>query len=60
MCVCVCVCVYVRVWFGSITQKETFRLNRVVKTVSRIIGRDIPSLEIIYYILFYFIFYILS
>ena len=35
-------------WFGSITQKETLRLNRVVKTASRIIGRDLPSLEILY------------
>ena len=38
----------ISVWFGSITQKETLRLNRVVKTVSRIIGRDLPSLEILY------------
>ena len=35
------------VWFGSITQKDTLRLNRVVKTASRIIGRDLPSLEIL-------------
>ena len=35
----------ITVWF---TQKETLRLNRVVKTASRIIGRDIPSLEILY------------
>ena len=27
----------ITVWFGSITQKETLRLNRVVKTASRII-----------------------
>ena len=38
----------ITVWFGSITQKETLRLNRVVKTASRIIGRDLPSLEILY------------
>ena len=38
----------ITVWFGSITQKETLRLNRVVKTASRIIGRDLPSLEIVY------------
>ena len=40
----------ISVWFGSIiyTQKETLRLNRVVKTASRIIGRDLPSLEILY------------
>ncbi|KAK2189543.1 hypothetical protein NP493_103g06054 [Ridgeia piscesae] len=37
----------ITVWFGSITQKETLRLNRVVKTASRIIGRDLPSLEIL-------------
>ena len=38
----------ITVWFGSITQKETLRLSRVVKNVSRIIGRDLPSLEILY------------
>ena len=38
----------ISVWFGSITQKETLRLNRVVKTASRIIGRDLPSHEILY------------
>ncbi|KAK2174226.1 hypothetical protein NP493_817g02000 [Ridgeia piscesae] len=38
----------ITVWFGAITQKETLRLNRVVKTVFRIIGRDLPSLEILY------------
>ena len=38
----------ITVWFRSITQKETLRLHRVVKTASRIIGRDLPSLEILY------------
>ncbi|KAK2185363.1 hypothetical protein NP493_239g07019 [Ridgeia piscesae] len=38
----------ITVWFGSITQKETLRLNRVVKTASRIIGTDLLSLEILY------------
>ena len=38
----------ISVWFGSITQKETLRLNRVVKRTSRIIGRDLSSLEILY------------
>ena len=38
----------VTVWFKSIIQKETLRLNRVMKTASRIIGRDLPSLEILY------------
>ncbi|KAK2173940.1 hypothetical protein NP493_839g01083 [Ridgeia piscesae] len=32
----------------SITQKETLRLNRVVKTASQFIGRDLPSLEILH------------
>ena len=36
------------VWFGSITMKETLRLHRVIKTASRIIGRDLPSLEALY------------
>ncbi|KAK2163954.1 hypothetical protein NP493_1435g01052 [Ridgeia piscesae] len=35
-------------WFGFITQKETLRLKRVVKTASRIIDRELPSLEILY------------
>ena len=39
---------FIAVWFGSITQKETLRLNRVVKTASRIIGRHLPRLEILY------------
>ena len=38
----------ITVWFGSITQKETLWLNRVVTTASRIIGRDLPNLEILY------------
>ncbi|KAK2178774.1 hypothetical protein NP493_528g03055 [Ridgeia piscesae] len=36
------------VWFGSVTVKEKLRLNRVVKTVFRIIGRDLPCLESLY------------
>ena len=38
----------VTVWIGYITVKENFRLNRVVKTASRIIGRDLLSLESLY------------
>ena len=38
----------ITVWFRSITHKEPFRVIRVVKTASRIIGRDLPSLEILY------------
>ncbi|KAK2175467.1 hypothetical protein NP493_729g00022 [Ridgeia piscesae] len=38
----------ITVWFGSITVKEKLRLNRVEKTASRIIGRDLPSLESLY------------
>ncbi|KAK2171301.1 hypothetical protein NP493_1082g00026 [Ridgeia piscesae] len=38
----------ITVWFGSITVKEKLRLNRVVKTASRIMGRDLPSLESLY------------
>jgi len=34
----------ITVWFGSITVKEKFRLDRV-KIASRIIGRDLTSLE---------------
>ncbi|KAK2181537.1 hypothetical protein NP493_393g00013 [Ridgeia piscesae] len=36
------------VWFGSITVNEKLRLNRVVKTASRTIGRDLLSLESLY------------
>ncbi|KAK2186906.1 hypothetical protein NP493_185g06015 [Ridgeia piscesae] len=36
------------VWFGSVTVKEKVRLNRVVKTASRIMGRELPSLESLY------------
>ncbi|KAK2166363.1 hypothetical protein NP493_1325g00014 [Ridgeia piscesae] len=39
---------YITVWFGSITETEPLRVYRVVKTASRIIGRDLPSLEILY------------
>ena len=39
---------FIIVWFLSITQKETLRLNRVVETASQIIGRDLPSLEVLY------------
>jgi len=38
----------ITVWFGYITVKEKLILNRVVKTASRIIDRDIPSLESLY------------
>ena len=38
----------ITVWFGSSTQKETLILNRVVKNASRSIGRDLPSLDILY------------
>ena len=38
----------ITVWFGSITVKENLRLNRVIKTGSRIIARDLPSLESLY------------
>ena len=38
----------ITVWFGLITQKETLRLNIIVKTASRIIGGDLHSLEILY------------
>ena len=38
----------ITVWFGYTTVKEKLRLNRVVKTASRIMGRDLPSLESLY------------
>ena len=38
----------ITVWFGSITVKEKLRLNRVVNTASKIIGRSLPSLESLY------------
>ena len=36
------------VWFGSITVKEKLRLNKVVNSASKIIGRSLPSLESLY------------
>ena len=38
----------ITLWFGSFLVKEKFRLNRVVKTASRIIGRALSSLESLY------------
>ena len=38
----------ITVWFGSVTVKEKLRLNRVVNTASKIIGRSLPSLESLY------------
>ena len=39
----------ITLWFGSIIVKELkLRLNRVVKTASRKIGKDLPSLESMY------------
>ena len=38
----------ITVWFGSIAVKEKLRLNRVVNTASKIIGRSLPSLESLY------------
>ena len=39
----------ITVWFGSVAVKEKLTLNRIVKTASRIIARDLPSLESLYY-----------
>ena len=38
----------ITVWFGFITVKEKLRLNRVVNTASKIIGRSLPNLESLY------------
>ncbi|KAK2182348.1 hypothetical protein NP493_358g05019 [Ridgeia piscesae] len=38
----------ITVWFGCITVKEMLRLNRVVKTASRITVKDLTSLESLY------------
>jgi hypothetical protein len=35
-------------WIGSFTVKEKLRLSRVVKAASRIIGKDLPSIESLY------------
>ena len=35
----------VTAWFGSITVKDKFRLNRVVKSAFSIIGRYLPRLK---------------
>ena len=38
----------ITIWFGSITVKKKLRLNKVVKTGFRIIGRDLANLESLY------------
>ena len=38
----------ITVWYGSTTVKEKTRLDRVVKTASRIIGLDLPTLDSLY------------
>ena len=36
------------VWYGSISKAESASLNRIVKTASKIIGAELPSLDDIY------------
>ena len=36
------------VWYGNLLQEERAKLERVVKSASRIIGTDLPSLESLY------------
>ncbi|KAK2153189.1 hypothetical protein NP493_2346g00000 [Ridgeia piscesae] len=44
-----CVPTYsITTFFGSVTVKEKFILNRVVKPASTVIGRDLPRLESLY------------
>ena len=38
----------ISVWYGGATQTDKKRLERVVKTASKIIGSDLPSLESIF------------
>ena len=38
----------ITVWYGSTTQAEKNSLDRVIRTASQIIGRQLPSLESIY------------
>ena len=36
------------VWYSSTSEKERTKLNKIVRTASRIIGTDLPSMETIY------------
>ena len=38
----------ITVWFGTTTQQQRDRLERIVRTASKIIGRELPSLDSIY------------
>ena len=38
----------ITVWFGNTTQADRQKLNRVVKTASKIIGTDLPFLETLF------------
>ena len=35
----------ITIWFGNTTQADRQKLNKVVKTASKIIGKELPSLE---------------
>ncbi len=37
------------VWYGNISKAESVALNRIVKTASKIIGDELPSLDEIYH-----------
>ena len=39
---------YICVWFGGISQRQKSRLDRVVKTASKIVGCELTSLTAIY------------
>ena len=42
------VLIFLRVWYGSCTQQQKLRLQRVVCTAGRIVGCVLPSLASIY------------
>ena len=42
-------CFSLTVWYGSTTEDQRRRLNRVVRNAGRIVGCELPSLEELYY-----------
>ncbi|XP_058032301.1 complement factor H-like isoform X3 [Ahaetulla prasina] len=42
------ICTSITVWFGSATQQEKHRLQRIIRTAEKIIATNLPSIEDLY------------
>ncbi|XP_058018789.1 DNA repair protein XRCC3 isoform X3 [Ahaetulla prasina] len=42
------ICTSITVWFGSVTQQERHRLQRIIRTAEKIIATNLPSIEDLY------------